>query len=137
MARLAYEVNVVHIHFGRDISNWSRNSKRNNGKNGQDDKKAPTNLPSEIIVELPKDFNERFRNRSNTDYMDAIESYVYNYLTKRYRKECVHCQIWIGDDLEVALKRIEEAKRRRADIGAVDITDRPDDDDEYDEEDQE
>ena len=136
MARLAYEVNVVNIHFGRDITDWNRfGSKRGDGKNGKDDRKVPTNLPSEMIVELPKDFNERFRNRSNTDYMDAIESYVYNYLTKRYRKECVHCQIWIGDDLEVALKRIEESRQRRQLIGAVDITDRPDDDDdEYDEE---
>lgn len=136
MARLAYEVDVVNIHFSnRDAVDygWNRNGSKKD-KNGRNDKEPPTHFPTELIVEIPRDFNERFKKRSDADYKDAIESYVYNYLTKRYRKECANCQIWIGEDLEVALRRIDEARRKRDLIGAVDITDRPDDDDDYSEE---
>ena len=111
MARLAYEVNVVNIHFGeRDVVGWNSSRK---GRKNKNEKEQVVPLPQELTIELPRDFNEHFKMRTDADYFDAIESFVYNNLTKRYHKECTYCQIWIGDDLDVVLKRIEEAKRLR------------------------
>lgn len=146
MARLAYDINVVNIHFGNnDVFNQNNNHDkrgRNNNKGNNARSEGVAELPTELTLEIPRDFNERFKTRSDKDYLDAIESFVYNHLAKRFQRECTYCQIWIGDDLDVVLKRIEEARAKR-DAEAAAITDKMDDedlpeskyyDDEYDEE---
>lgn len=123
MARLAYDISVVNIHFAKNGSSNGASFNQNNSrdKHGRNNRSGGNKtrsedvaeLPTELTLELPRDFNERFKTRSDKDYIDAIESFVYNHLTKRFQRECAHCQIWIGDDLDVVLKRIEDARAKR------------------------
>jgi len=130
MARLAYDISVVNIHFGNnDVFNKNNNHDKRGGRNNRGGKahsEGVAELPTELTLEIPRDFNERFKTRSDSDYIDAIESFVYNHLAKRFQRECTYCQIWIGDDLDVVLKRIEEARLAReaeANAAAAKISD--------------
>lgn len=127
MARLAYDINVVNIHFGNnDVFNQNNNRDKHGRNNkGKTRSESVAELPTELTLEIPRDFNERFKTRSDKDYFDAIESFVYNHLAKRFQRECTYCQIWIGDDLDEVLKRIEEARAKR-DAEAAAVTDRMD-----------
>lgn len=140
MARLAYDISVVNICFGRnDVFNQNNNRDRRgrNNRGGRNRSEGVAELPTELTLEIPRDFNERFKTRSDRDYMDAIESFVYNHLAKRFQRECTYCQIWIGDDLDVVLKRIESARAKREAEASANESSSSNDGQYYDEQDDE
>lgn len=57
-------------------------------------KDAEEELPSQFILDLPENvYNQA--NKSNNIFNDVIESFIYNFLTRKFNHEVYHCQIWL------------------------------------------
>ena len=51
-------------------------------------------LPSEFVLDLPERITQ-VPDKNTQKYLDLIESFVYNTLTKKFQTEVVNCQSWI------------------------------------------
>lgn len=52
------------------------------------------NLPSFFVLDLPERITQ-LPDKSDQKYLDLIETFVYNTLTKKFQTEVTGCQIWI------------------------------------------
>ena len=52
------------------------------------------NLPEFFILDLPERITQ-LPDKSDQKYLDLIETFVYNTLTKKFQTEVTGCQIWI------------------------------------------
>lgn len=52
------------------------------------------NLPEVFVLDLPERITQ-LPDKSDQKYLDLIETFVYNTLTKKFQTEVTGCQIWI------------------------------------------
>ena len=64
-------------------------------KNSMDGKPSKRkNLPETFVLDLPERITQ-LPDKSDQKYLDLIETFVYNTLTKKFQTEVTGCQIWI------------------------------------------
>lgn len=64
-------------------------------KNSMDGKPSKRkNLPETFVLDLPERITQ-LPDKNDQKYLDLIETFVYNTLTKKFQTEVEHCQIWI------------------------------------------
>lgn len=71
---------VVNIRYARISMDGSMSKKKN--------------LPEFFVLDLPERITQ-LPDKSDQKYLDLIETFVYNTLTKKFQTEVEHCQIWI------------------------------------------
>lgn len=52
------------------------------------------NLPEVFVLDLPERITQ-LPDKSDQKYLDLIETFVYNTLSKKFQTDVEHCQIWI------------------------------------------
>ena len=64
-------------------------------KNSMDGKPSKRkNLPETFVLDLPERITQ-LPDKTDQKYLDLIETFVYNTLTKKFQTEVTGCQIWI------------------------------------------
>jgi len=71
---------------------WNKNSVR-----AYSSKKDNDELPSQFTLDLPENVLNQANKQSN-DFNDIIETFVYNFLTKKFNHEVYSCSIWLPLD---------------------------------------
>lgn len=54
-------------------------------------------LPEQFSLDLPENVLNQ-ANKKNNVFNDVIESFIYNFLTRKFNHEVYHCQIWLPLD---------------------------------------
>lgn len=64
-------------------------------KNSMDGKPSKRkNLPDTFVLDLPERITQ-LPDKSDQKYLDLIETFVYNTLSKKFQTNVEYCQIWI------------------------------------------
>ena len=64
-------------------------------KNSMDGKPSKRkNLPDTFVLDLPERITQ-LPDKSDQKYLDLIETFVYNTLSKKFQTDVEYCQIWI------------------------------------------
>jgi len=63
-----------------------------NSMDGKPSKKK--NLPDTFVLDLPERITQ-LPDKSDQKYLDLIETFVYNTLSKKFQTNVEYCQIWI------------------------------------------
>lgn len=64
-------------------------------KNSMDGKPSKRkNLPDTFVLDLPERITQ-LPDKSDQKYLDLIETFVYNTLSKKFQTNVGYCQIWI------------------------------------------
>lgn len=53
------------------------------------------NLPESFVLDLPERITQ-YENKDSQKYIDMIETFVFNTLTKKFQTEVNFCQIYLG-----------------------------------------
>lgn len=54
-------------------------------------------LPSQFTLDLPENVLNQ-ANKKKEDFNDVVESFIYNFLTRKFGHEVNNCQIWLPLD---------------------------------------
>lgn len=71
---------VVNVHFAKQ----SRDGKKSKKKE----------LPNSFVLDLPERIS-MYENKDSQQYLDLIETFVYNTLSKKFQTDVWSCQIWL------------------------------------------
>jgi len=71
---------------------WNENSTR-----AYASKKDNIELPTQFTLDLPENVLNQ-ANKKDNDFNDVIESFVYNFLTRKFNHEVYSCSIWLPLD---------------------------------------
>ena len=71
---------VVNVHFAK----YARDGKASKKKN----------LPNSFVLDLPERIT-MFEDKASQQYLDLIETFVYNTLSKKFQTDVWSCQIWL------------------------------------------
>lgn len=52
-------------------------------------------LPTQYVIDVPQNVLNQANKKTN-NFNDVIESFVYNFLTRKFNHEVYHCQIWLS-----------------------------------------
>lgn len=72
-----YQIQVVNIAWGRDVGERGKKKDR----------------PSDTVLDVPGEIMKHQKNQ--TKFMELIESFTYNILTRKYGAEVYSCQIYL------------------------------------------
>lgn len=77
------------------ITNISWNpSESSQSYQGQHKKHEQEDLPAQFTLNVPENVLNQANKKKNV-FEDVIESYVYNFLTHKFKHEVYFCQIWL------------------------------------------
>lgn len=81
---------VVNIKYFPDRNTWQKKGKK--GKEKEE-------LFESYILDIPPKIFE-MREKKKDLYLDVVETFVYNTITKKTNREVSHCQIYLADIAE-------------------------------------
>lgn len=58
-------------------------------------------LPEQFTLDVPENVLNQAK-KVNNEFNDIIETFVYNFLTRKFGHEVQHCQIWLPLEEQVA-----------------------------------
>lgn len=71
------------------ITNITWNKKAIHSHSGKEEE-----LPEQFTLDLPENVVNQ-ANKKGNDYNDVVESFVYNFLTRKFDHEVYSCSIWL------------------------------------------
>lgn len=75
------------------------------------DAQTPEELPEQFSLELPDNVLKQSKGDTKSEqFENIIESFVYNFLTRKFGHEVWHCQIWLPFDEETKRQIFEQTK---------------------------
>ena len=83
---------IIETNMGKDAVIAVNIKYSKNSMDGKPSKRK--NLPDTFVLDLPERITQ-LPDKSDQKYLDLIETFVYNTLTKKFQTEVEYCQIWI------------------------------------------